>query len=301
MNKQSTFVQAQNAPIQQDFAGNQMSFMLDNGAAITHLSFASEPATQILKPQSGYHFESSLLFPFPNRLANGAYEFEGKDYQFAHNDFGRPNALHGLIFDKKFTLTDQGKDHSKAWATARLMESGENASYPFPFAFEVTYTLSDKALSLELTVTNRGNTSMPFGIGWHPYFNLEQEISQCSLKLPVCREVEVDDLLIPNGKKSPSTCFDGYRSLDGLVLDTCFEISELEEENSVFVKLNDHQNLEVWQDKNHPYIQVFTPGDGQTIAIEPMTCGINALNTGEGLQKLAPGNSTTVCCGVRLV
>lgn len=294
-------MQAQTAPIQLDFAGNQMSFRLDNGAAITHLSFASDPATQILKPQSGYHFESSLLFPFPNRLANGTYEFEGKNYQFDHNDFGNPNALHGLVFDKEFTLTGQGKDDTKAWATARLTESGDNASYPFHFELEVTYALSDKALSLELKVTNQGDGNMPFGLGWHPYFNLGQDISQCSLKLPVCREIEVDELLIPNGKKSPSTCFDGYRSLDGLVLDTCFEISELKEKSSTFVKLNDHQNLEVWQDENHPYIQVFTPDDGKTIAIEPMTCGINALNTGEGLHELDPGASMTVNCGVRLV
>lgn len=294
-------MQAQPTLIQLEFNGNRMSFQLDRGAAITHLSFSSAPHSEVLKPQPDYHFEGSLLFPFPNRLANGVYEFEGKEYQFQHNDFGLPNALHGLVSDKLFTLTDQGIDSSKTWASVRLTAAGNDSPYPFPFTLQVTYTLSNQSLSLEFKVTNQGDGNMPFGLGWHPYFNLGQHISKCALKLPVCREIEIDENMIPNGKKSPSTYFDGYRSLDGLTLDTCFEISNIEEENSTFVKLNDTQSLEIWQDKNHPFVQVFTPADGNTVAIEPMTCGINALNTGEGLQVLGPGASITMRCGVRLV
>ncbi|MCE7993972.1 MAG: hypothetical protein HEP71_18430 [Roseivirga sp.] len=300
-NKQSTLVQAQTTPIQLEFEGNELTFLLDQGAAITHLTFASAPHAEILKPQPDYHFESSLLFPFPNRLANGVYEFEGKTYRFDLNDFGLPNALHGLVADKLFTLTSQGSDHSKAWATAQLINTGDQSSFPFPFGLEVTYTLSNQSLSIAFKVTNQGDGNMPFGLGWHPYFNLGQHISNCALKLPVCREIEIDENMIPNGKKSPSTCFDSYRSLVGLTLDTCFEITDIGKENSTFVKLNDIQVLEIWQDENHAYVQVFTPADGNTIAIEPMTCGIDALNTGEGIQVLAPGASMTMRCGVRLV
>lgn len=298
-NKLPTVVQAHTTPIQLEFAANRMSFRLDQGAAITHLTFASD--TAILKPQPGYHFESSILFPFPNRLAQGKYTFEGQQYQFPENDFGKPNALHGMVFDKLFVLTDQGKDDTRAWATTRLSDTGDNASYPFPFELEITYALSHHSLSIAFKVTNKGDTRMPFGLGWHPYFNLGQHISHCALQLPGGYEIEVDGYMIPNGKKSPSTCFDSYRPLDGLSLDTCFEIREVQDENSTFVKLNDTQALEIWQDRHHPFIQVFTPGDGNTIAIEPMTCGINALNTGEGLQALAPGASMTMHCGVRLV
>lgn len=291
---------APHSPIQLEFEGNQMTFLLNQGAAITHLSFASNPEATILKPQPSYHYESSLLFPFPNRLADGKYSFQGKQYQFAHNDFGLPNALHGSVSHKLFTLTDRGKDNTKAWATAQLAETGSDASYPFAFTLEVTYTLLDQSLSIKFKVMNKGNGQMPFGLGWHPYFNLGRHISNCALKLPGCYEIEVDESMIPTGKKSPSTCFDGYRPMEGVSLDTCFEIREIDGENSTFIKLNDEQSLEIWQDAHHPFIQVFTPDDGQTIAVEPMTCGINALNTGEGLQVLAPGASMTMCCGVRM-
>jgi aldose 1-epimerase len=294
-------VAAQPSTIQLEFAANKMTFSPDMGAAITHLTFGASPAVEVLKPQPEYQFEASVLFPFPNRLANGRYEFEGKEYEFPLNDFGRPNALHGLVFDQKFTLTDQGKDASKAWAVAQLELPGTHPAYPFPFRLAVNYSLSDKALEIEFEVTNTGNDNMPFGLGWHPYFNLASGLASCALKLPDCHEIEVDENLIPTGKKTPSRCFDDFRLMDGMQLDTCFEIDNVHVENSTLVILNDQQTLEVWQDANHPFIQVFTPDNGQTIAIEPMTCGINALNTHEGLHILKPESSLTLRCGVRLV
>ncbi len=297
-NKLCHSVSAQSQSVQLEFEGNRMTFLPDQGASITHLTFA--PGAEILKPQIGYHFESSLLFPFPNRLEGGTYSFNGKEYNFPENDFGRPNALHGLVHDKPFSITDQGQDNTKVWVTASLTDNGTDSAYPFPFELQVTYSLSTASLRVEFRVTNHGDTDMPFGLGWHPYFNLDGHIRDCELKLPAGYEIEVDDNMIPTGKKSPSTCFDNYRSLAGIELDTCFEISEVNRENSTFVKLPDQQTLEIWQDEHHAFIQVFTPEDGQTIAIEPMTCGIDALNTGEGLQVLAPGTSARMCCGVRL-
>lgn len=290
---------AQSQPIQLNFEGNRMTFLLNQGAAITHLTFVS--GAQILKPQAGYHFESSILFPFPNRLAGGTYSFEGKSYKFPENDFGRPNALHGLVHDRLFSITDQGQDDARAWAMAKLTENGSDSAYPFPFELSVTYTLSSESLRVDFRITNLGDADMPFGLGWHPYFNLGRSISECSLKLPSGFEIEVDGNMIPTGKKSPSTCFDNYRPLTGLALDTCFEISEVKKKNSTFVKLSNEQTLEIWQDEHHPFIQVFTPDDGQTLAVEPMTCGIDALNTGEGLQVLAPGESKEMNCGVKLL
>lgn len=292
---------AQPSTLQLEFAGNKLTFLPDEGAAITHLTFDTSPALEVLKPQPEYQFEASVLFPFPNRLANGRYEFEGKTYEFPLNDFGRPNALHGLVFDQKFTLTDQGKDASRAWASTQLECAGTHPAYPFPFRLSVSYSLSDKALEVEIEATNTGSKNMPFGLGWHPYFNLASGLANCALKLPDCHEIEVNENLIPTGKKTPSRCFDDFRLMDGIQLDTCFEIDKVQAENATLLRLNNQQTLEVWQDTSHPYIQVFTPGDGQTIAIEPMTCGINALNTYQGLQVLGPESSLVVRCGARLV
>ena len=51
--------------------------------------------------------------------------------------------------------------------------------------------------------------------------------------------------------------------------------------------------VEVWAEPDFRWVQVFTPdefpGSGQAIAIEPMTCPPDALNSGVDLITLAPG------------
>ena len=38
-----------------------------------------------------------------------------------------------------------------------------------------------------------------------------------------------------------------------------------------------------------PFFQVFTPPHGESIALEPMSCNVDAFNNGEGLVALEPG------------
>ena len=58
------------------------------------------------------------------------------------------------------------------------------------------------------------------------------------------------------------------------------------------------RGAELWQDSAYPYVVVFTPrafpgatGPKHAAAIEPMSAPANALNTGQGLVWLEPGES----------
>ena len=142
---------------------------------------------------------------------------------------------------------------------------------------------------------------MPAGLGWHPYFDLPSGKDQAEIKLPPCQEIEVDEAMIPTGKKSLSTRFDAYSNLKDTDLDTCFELNDKTVRNEVGLKVADEYEIAIWQDEAHRFIQVFTHPLGNLIAIEPMTCGINAFNTREGLKVLTPGEEWEVSCGVKLV
>jgi aldose 1-epimerase len=284
--------------IELEFEENRLLFNLKQGAAITHLNFGKDKIDQVISPRAEYHYQSAILFPFPNRLARGTYTFEGKTYQFPLNDFGLPNALHGFVDSRHFELIDQGKDTSGAWATVKLNDHGENRSYPFPFKLTVNYLLLHKELNLSITVENTGTQNMPFGIGWHPYFNLPQGIVN-AMKLPASRQVEVDQNQIPTGKKAGINSFNEFRTLTNLKLDTCFEVNAADK-YSTFVTLDKGRTLEVWQGSEYPFIQIFTPEGGETIAIEPMSCNINALNSLDGIQVLAPNKNMVFRCGVKL-
>ena len=51
-------------------------------------------------------FKSSILFPFPNRLENGCYQFEGTAYQFPINEPTTNNNLHGFAKNQEFKVSD---------------------------------------------------------------------------------------------------------------------------------------------------------------------------------------------------
>ena len=279
-------------------AGAEMAINPKNGADIFRLVLSGK---EIIKPRRLGEAENPWLFPFPNRLKQGVYDFEGKKYSFEINDGnGLQNALHGFVRAEPFSITEQGKNDQEAQVTLDYAYAGELDSYPFPFQMSISYRLSAQQLKVGVKLVNTGRTNMPAGLGWHPYFGLPLGKDKAEIQLPSCREVEVDKTMIPTGKKFASTRFDAFHSLKGIDLDTCFELNDKGQINAVRLRSGDDHEIRLWQDGAYGFIQIYIPDDGQSIAIEPMTCGIDAFNTGEGLRILAPGESWELSCGVGL-
>ncbi len=270
---------------------------LERGAAISHLTLIGQngQSKSIIEPNEEFKFESSLLFPFPNRLAGGKFSFQGKTYQFPHNDFGQPNALHGIIHDMTFGCVEE----STSTLVLELKYKGDIPYYPFPFKLEVKYILGQGSLDIEIDIENSGSESMPCGFGWHPYFNLGNEFDDSLLKMGDMIKVEVDELSIPTGKETPYHTFDQPNSFSYITLDNCFIYPSDLRERSTELIYKDKSVLEVWQDNQQSFVQVFTHPNKKAIAIEPMTCGINAFNTGKGLRVLKGGESWKLRMGLR--
>lgn len=270
------------------------SFM---GGAIKELTLSSNGIEKtVISPQEGYHYESSLLFPFPNRLKSGKFNYVGETFQFPLNDFGRPNALHGLLHDKAFEITSQQDDE----ICLSYSDNGDTAHYPFPFKIDLTYKLTPGELKISVSITNTGDKVLPCSFGWHPYFNLPEGIDPGKIQLQGVELIEVDEMMIPSGKKTPYMTLEEPTPISGLSLDTCFHSIEEKDRYVTRLFFPDSSGLEVWQDSNHPYTQIYTPEDGKTIAIEPMTSNIDALNNGNGLSFIAPKKVLDLAFGVRL-
>jgi len=264
--------------------GTTLKIDAENGAAITYFSYSKSSQEVAIINNQGYNlFEGSLLFPFPNRLAEGKYTFKGKEYQFPQNDRGKPNALHGLVHNQKFELIFKGEDYLHY----RYKYDGSDESYPFPYIMDVTYIVRQNELEIEVQILNSGGSPMPCGFGWHPYFDLQIAKADCRFKLPNVQKIVVNENLVPTGLKVEFKEFREFQSLKGHLLDTCFSLDQVKERSSSFLNCPGLGTLEVWQDHNFPFIQVFKPNE-KYIAIEPMTCGINAFNSKEGLKELSP-------------
>lgn len=268
------------------------------GAAVSNLSLSKHGKTrELISPHEGYHYQSSLLFPFPNRLSEGSFTFEGKTFQFPMNDFGRPNALHGLLHNQPFELIDQQENE----LDLICRYDGGLDYYPFPFQIELKYTLALGSLSIQVEITNTGSSLMPCAFGWHPYFNLPQEGQLGALQLNNVSLVEVDDAMIPTGKSTPYRTLEQPVDISELELDSCFRATEMQDRYVTRLIYPDQSALEVWQDKSHPFTQIYTPDDRKTIAIEPMTGNIDALNTQDGLSLIEPKQSLVLNFGASLI
>ena len=239
-----------------------------------------------------------LLTPFPNRTEAGKYTFAGKSYQFPINNEATGTAIHGFLREMSFTVKNTETAKNFASVTCTTEYAGDRAYYPFPFRATVVYTLHDeRGLDFHLSVENSGDSALPAGLGWHPYFSISDTVNDCELSLPPLQMVEIDENMIPTGNLLPFHFFDKRSPIEDFVSDNCFLLNT--DEPVAEVRLHSaHGTLTYRQNTDYPYLQIFTPPHRQSIAFEPMTCNVNALNNGDGLQILQPGEQTELKCSV---
>ena len=244
--------------------------------------------------EAGEWGKSAVLFPFPNRLKDGHYHWLGQDYYFPINSAGTGNAIHGFVRKESFEVVriELSKEHAEI--SCRLNYRGQHAWYPFPFSLEVTFSITNRsAFSVSFFVKNRHREAIPIGLGWHPYFRLAANAKDHTLQLPLCSRVEIDQRMIPTGVRSPYIEFLQEKPLGDTVLDHCFHLEDGHLLYHLTLKAAG-RSLDLAASRElFPYFQVFTPPHRESIALEPMSCNINAFQNGEGLVSLPAGEDWT--------
>lgn len=104
--------------------------------------------------------QAPILFPIVGSLRNNTGTTQsGKVLSMSR---------HGVAKKCDFALSSQ----SDSTAVYSLQANEETlAAYPFQFALEQRYSVSDNTITVEYMVRNRGEEPMPFQIGAHPGFN----------------------------------------------------------------------------------------------------------------------------------
>ncbi|WP_295895225.1 aldose 1-epimerase [uncultured Vibrio sp.] len=257
-----------------------------NHSPFSFISGYSSPKE--LNDQNPFFSRSAKLFPFPNRLANGEYQFDGQHYQLPPNFPWSEHAVHGLLYNQPFELIDSRADSEQASITVRYKTTELHPQFPHAFSLDITYQINRQGqLSCSTSIENNGTHSFPFGDAWHPYFSLNQPLERCLLTMPACLEVEhIDDL--PSGHKHAFDRFSQPTSLANVTLNHCFEFQQ-QAPITLSLSLDDNSaSLQYQQDASYPFIQLYTPDSEASIAIEPMTCPANAFNNYIGLLTLEP-------------
>ena len=238
------------------------------------------------------------MFPWPNRITDGKYTFEGTDYELYLTEPARRNAIHGLTRWANWTRLDDGSNEA-------VVEAGHvlhgQPGYPHQLELRLRYELAD-GLSVSATATNVGASDAPYGYGTHPYLSVGRSIDECVLEFGAAEWLEVSpERMTPIGLSPVAGSPYDFRSgrvIGKLDIDNAFTGLGGGEWSVTLTDPDSGARSVLTSDT--PWLQLYTGGAvGRTaLAVEPMTCPPNAFITGQNLIVLKPGDSVTT--GVRV-
>jgi aldose 1-epimerase len=196
-----------------------------------------------------------VLVPWPNRIAEGRYVWEGEELQLPLDELSSGSAIHGLVRWRSWHAVEREEARIALEHVLR-----PRPGYPFALRVRVEYRLEERGLVVATEAENVGTRACPFGAGHHPY---------------VAAPDGVDALVLEGGPV-------GERRLD-----------ETEHRPGGWrVRAGD---VTVWADASWPWLQLFSGDlpdiRRRGLAVEPMTCPPQAFRTGEGVLRLEPGET----------
>ncbi|PFG20308.1 aldose 1-epimerase family protein [Serinibacter salmoneus] len=249
----------------------------------------------------------NILAPWPNRLGDGRYTWDGETYQVPITEPDRVTALHGLVHTERWSLLESAPDRVVLGLTSVPVRG-----YPWQLAYRATYTLAGPALTVEVAATNLSDSDAPYGIGFHPWLSPGPgSLDEASLRLDANAWVRTNERLLPTGTQELPAAFDfrTARRLGATDLDDAFlePIRDADGLSWVTLRGSDGRTAELWMDESMSAWQVCSGDHIQPesirrrgLAAEPMSCIADAFNSGDFLVRLSPGATHSVRWGIRL-
>lgn len=253
------------------------------------------------------------LTPFPGRTAYAKFTWNGNTYPLENNVSWAPHALHGFLQNKEWAFQSFESDSESCTAVFSCDWSGAYAGFPFPYRATNIITFTGETVTIQSRVENLGAKDMPYSEGWHPYFMLGEKIDGLTLKIPETKLALLDKADLPTGNFQEDTRFVAGREIGDEFINDCFCLNDefakvlvtdtQDLTNNAHVILSSATKvLDIWQRagvEQYNAIQMYTPPDRMSIAIEPMTSEPDALNHHRGLIVIPPGAFRTFQFGFK--
>ncbi|TCP56530.1 aldose 1-epimerase [Tamaricihabitans halophyticus] len=243
-----------------------------------------------------------VMVPWPNRVAGGRWEHLGRARQLEITEPARGNAIHGLAGAHAWTVIRHEREHVQLSTVVP-----EQPGWPVPLRVSVHYSLDEHGLRVRHQLDNLGAQQVPVGLGTHPYLRADAD-AVLRVAAPSYQPSDPATML-PEGAPRPvdGTAYDlragaAVATLRGLGLDNAFGRCEPDDDGFVRHTLRGAAGgARLWADPAFRWVHVFIwrPESGDfALAVEPMTCPPDALNSGVDLRILAPGEKWRVNWGI---
>ena len=209
---------------------------------------------------------SYALVPWPNRIAGGTFQFDGRAYAVPVNHNG--HALHGFGYTAAWDLTA----HTADACTLALEMPPE---WPFPARAQQRIEVFDDGVRQRVTVTTDA-PAMPCGTAWHPWFSREAGgHGPLRLRIDADERYELHDM-IPTGRILPVAGDFDFRhgpEVGGRSLDDCYRGVR----GPMQLRWGEGLALTMRSSANATLAVVYTQHP-EAICVEPQTCAIDAFN-----------------------
>ena len=213
-----------------------------------------------------------VLFPTPGKLVSNSWKRGVNHGSLPQHGFGR-----NIAWEVAATGTDDG-----AWATLRLSSSEPTREdYPWDFVAEYTYKLRGSVMRIDQTFTNTGAGPMPFGAGFHPYFHVKQS-EKAAARIETAATRAFDNV----AKKEVPFALDLAKPEVDLHL--------LDHGSKPIILTWPAGKIAVRGSSEYSHFVVWTLAGKDFVCVEPWTSPSNALNTGDRLLELPPGEKRSL-------
>lgn len=252
------------------------------GGSIAALDWHGQP---MLRAGSGTDVLNSACFPlvpFSNRIAGSRFRFDGREVvlQPNHPDDRSEPVLHGHGWQRPWTVTAHQPDRL---ALALDLPARD---WPWPFLAEQTFTLEQSSAALTLSIANRGDTPMPAGLGFHPYFH------RTATTLLIARhlsEWQVDGACLPTTLDARDTAIDWWagQPVASRTVDTVYTARQ---GDLTILWPERRLGLTMAPDDSLPCTTIYVPAGADYFCVEPVSHMTDAVNRApEQMRVLAPG------------
>jgi aldose 1-epimerase len=242
------------------------------GAALTGWLLGRTPILRRALPQAvlggnPHTMACFPLLPYGNRICHGRFRWSGVDYALQPNFGDNPHTIHGIGWQRPWTVEDA---HPKS-VTLSLAHRPD-ASWPFAFRAEIDYRLSDETLTVTIQMTNQHAAPAPAGIGIHPHFPKTNAVA-LRFNATGAWENGPDSLPVQHAPPRPEWQHGEPRAVARSRLDNCFTgwdgIADIH---------TGAARLRIEASKVFRQLQVFTPSWGDFFCVEPVSHVPDALN-----------------------
>lgn len=274
--------------------GGHTASVLEAGGGLGDLTRDGEPL--VAGPPPGDPVtggRGQLLLPWPNRLRDGRYTWQGAEQQLGLTEPALHNAIHGLSRWCAWELVDREESRLQVACTL-IAQKG----YPWELRLRATYAVDERGLTVTVGSENRSDTPAPFAAGMHPYLDPGTVADDVELTVPAAVHQVTDAQDIPAGTAPtpPDRDFRRPRRIGSLHLDDGWTDLDRDAEGWACVRLRGARTVALHLGPAWRWVQVFTgdtlaSGQRQSIAVEPMSAPANAFASGTDLSTLEPGGS----------